>query len=381
MKRLFAFITVLLILSGVALAQSDTFMPVYSITGTVKDGPKAEVGESKIVFYKNQAELDLRIYTYDYVGAKGRLGKPNKYIINATSTVMPALSVGQTYKVATVRNASGYGAGPVDVPISGKGYDIPPEMAMVYGGGIPDPGPLGIQPPVITQIKFGDRVYFKHLVEAKEDPVPFYTSATPTITAQIEGSGTSGINQNSIKIIVNDGTAQYKIYDVAKANTSSPTYVFGASGPLRSLSVTFSIPDPLPDDENTVTIRASEGTNTKSTSEVCKVTVMGGPLQVIGRVLPYPAPYSPTDDPVLTIQYTLNKDANIDIFIISIAGETVQRIFKPTGEDGGSAGRNKVKWYGRNMLGEVVGNGIYVGTIVSRDQGKVLARFKITIVD
>ena len=48
-----------------------------------------------------------------------------------------------------------------------------------------------------------------------------------------------------------------------------------------------------------------------------------------------------------------------------------------SGAEGGKAGRNKVSWDGRNDAGGQVGNGVYVGTIVSG--GKLLAKFKLAI--
>ena len=66
---------------------------------------------------------------------------------------------------------------------------------------------------------------------------------------------------------------------------------------------------------------------------------------------------------------------------MSIAGEPVRRIHCPAGTEGGNAGANKVAWNGRNMIGEQVGNGVYAGTIVSREENKLLAKFKVTVFD
>jgi len=381
MKRLVAFIAILslLALAGMAVAQIYTFVVIYTITGTVSDHASSGADGSKIVYYRDDSDLTNGYYVTDIVGATGASGTANRYLINATSNPNLPLVVGNKYWVATVQKPDGYGAGPKQFNVSGTGYDVV-NLSMAYGDGIAEPAPIVItKPPLFEQIKFGERVYFKHLVSPDR---PFYTSATPVIRADIKGTEAFGVDTNKISIQINDRDP----YKMASANILEPVEEAGVT---QSLSVTFSVPendplssDPDQDTVNTVTFTAYDAiTGTAVTTEVCTVTVAGGPLRVIGAVLPYPSPFSPTKDGKTEIQFTLSKDAEIEVIVVSIAGEAVRRIHCSAGTEGGRAGTNKVAWDGKNMIGEQVGNGVYAGTIVSREENKLLAKFKVTVFD
>jgi hypothetical protein len=379
MKRASLFITILLVLAlaGMALAQVYTFVVVYSITGTVSDHASSGADGSKIVYYRDDADLSNGYYVTDIVGATGASGTANRYLINATSNPNLPLVVGNKYKVATVQKADGYGAGPVEFTVSGTGYDVV-NLSMALGAGISEPSPIVLaKPPVFDQIRFGERVYFKHLVTPDD---PFYTSTAPVITANIEGTEAFGVDTGSITVKINDRAA----YTISGSDIFDSV---SAAGVTRSLSVRYSIPesDPLPSDpdqdtNSTITFTAWDATHAASTTEVCTVTVAGGPLRIIGTVLAYPSPFAPSRQNT-EIQYTLSRDAEIEVIIISIAGEPVRRIHCPAGTEGGNAGANKVSWNGRNMINEQVGNGVYAGTIVSREENKLLAKFKVTVFD
>ena len=376
-KLLTAAIFVTLALAGAALAQVVfSFYPIYWITGTVNDGGGVAAEGHTVAFYRTLDEYYAGKYTADTVGTGGSAAAANRYAVN--TSFFSGLTIGQKYFVAVVQDSAGYGAGPVEVTVSGAGYDEAPAMTMALGAGIPA---AGVEAPLIQQVKFGERVYFSHLVEQGEK---FVTSPTPDIFVNIEAVGTFGINRDNIKIIINDGTVNAKTYTMTSANIASTSYVAGTSDVIRSLMVEYSVPEAEPliaDQDNTVTIRAWDATNTASSTEVCTVTVLGGPLRVVGGVLCYPSPFSPTKDGGTQVQYTLSQDANVEIIIISVAGETIRRISCPSGTEGGSAGANKVAWDGTTQIGEKVGNGVYAGTIISRDENKMLAKFKVTVFD
>ena len=368
MKKFLVLITALFILAGAALAQVWTFVPVYVVADTVYDTPEATADGRMVVVYKDDAEYAKGIFTYAYVTG-------NTYVVNAASTTL-TLTVGDTYEVGVVQGADGYGAGPVKVTISGKGYDIAPPMTMCKGC-----GPLPVKAPIIEQVRFDERVYFEELVKKGEK---FYTSSTPKVTALIKGADTAGVNVDRIFLVVNEGRpGAPQPYTMA---VPSKSYVAGTSV-IKSLTAVFTIPDsePLPEDpdadtDSTVTIKA-QNTAGIPAEKVCTVTVAGGPMRVIGDVVVFPSPFSPSKDKELEIQYTLSQAGNVTIYIVNIAGETVKRISCAPGEEGGNAGRNKVKWNGRYETGEIAGNGVYVGTILDRDRNKLLARFKFTIFD
>jgi hypothetical protein len=49
--------------------------------------------------------------------------------------------------------------------------------------------------------------------------------------------------------------------------------------------------------------------------------------------------------------------------------------------EGGHAGVNKVEWDGQTDQGYLAGNAIYVGTIISKDDNRLLGKVKMTLVD
>jgi hypothetical protein len=374
-KKFFIGLVLVLFLAGVAFAQLFySFFTIYWVTGTVNDENGVKANGYQVVFYKSLDEYQKGNYAIDTVGPTGTAGTSNRYAIN-TAFLAP-FTVGSTYSVAVVQDDDGYGAGPVNVTISGKGYDEAPEMTMCKGCGVPPP-----DAPIIEQVKFDERVYFQELVD---DGEKFYTSPAPKVTAIIKGVGTAGVNKDKVYLVVNEGepgAPQPYTMSVPVTTVVSGTSVIG------SLIAEFGIPEsePLPEDpdadkDSTVTIKAENIAGIQSVKE-CTVTVAGGPMRIIGEVLAFPSPFSPSKDKELEIQYTLSQAGNITIYIVNIAGETVKRISCSPGEEGGNAGRNKVKWNGRYETGEIAGNGVYVGTVIDRDRNKLLARFKFTIFD
>jgi hypothetical protein len=117
------------------------------------------------------------------------------------------------------------------------------------------------------------------------------------------------------------------------------------------------------------------------TTYLATVEVMGGPLRMIGTPVVYPSPYSIKKDKIVTIQYGLSADANIDIYLVSVEGKRIKRFLPLAGEEGGSAGINKITWDGKTDQGFLAGNAIYVGTVVARDEGRLLGKFKLTVVN
>jgi len=274
---------------------------------------------------------------------------------------------GEIMKVATERGPDGYGAGPVDVAFTGRGAEIVADLNMVPGGGIdPFPTPIPNQAPNFKEIWFGNRMYHATLV-AKGDK--YITSPVPLIKAIIEGVGDSGIKPESVSIKIDGG-----IYHAMNA-TSSKTV--GAL--MSSMNVEYQVTDKLSQGDHVFTFSAAEASGVVSTSETCTVSIMGGPAQIIGDVYPYPQPFSPKKDGNCDIQYTMSVDADIEIYLYSVTGEIIKKLYGRKGQEGGSAGTNKVKWDGRSTYGDYAGNGIYAGTIYDPAQGKTLAKFKLTV--
>lgn len=367
------------------------FYPQYWITGTVKDAADGTIAVGRqVVFFKGVNEYNGGIYALGVVGAD------NRYMLNTFGLGISSLDVGETYLV-TVPNdnpsdpAEGYGADPQPVDkISGDGVDEAFELVLAKGAGPLPPPPPGTEPAPEIKIWFGERLYHSHIYGLEEeDKKLFVVEETGTIKLEIDIPAPFHLDEaasNDMWVTNPQGaTTQYSISSIS----GSQVIVTGTRPLIRSMVIESPFPEALTAEEDkayyTFKFQASSkgdiGMTATSVSTQAVVAVLGGPLRVIGPVLPYPAPYSPTKDKEVTIQYTLSKEGNIDIFIISIAGETVKRIFRLAGTEGGNAGVNKVTWDGKTEIGEVVGNGVYVGTIVSRDEGKLLARFKLTVLD
>lgn len=84
------------------------------------------------------------------------------------------------------------------------------------------------------------------------------------------------------------------------------------------------------------------------------------PLGLISeKVVNYPNPFHAGRQDT-TIQYYLNKPANVKMRIYDLFGNLVRTLDFSPGEEGGQMGRNRVPWDGRNGRGIVVANGGYI---------------------
>jgi hypothetical protein len=108
---------------------------------------------------------------------------------------------------------------------------------------------------------------------------------------------------------------------------------------------------------------------------------MGGPLRLIGTPLAYPSPFSISKHGTVSIQYELSQNANIDVYIVDANGSRLKKFACDAGTEGGTAGINKLTWDGRAAQGYLAGNAIYVCTIVSRSEGRLLGKLKLAVVD
>jgi len=393
MKKTCIIIGLVVALATVALAGVYSFMPAYFIMGQVNNSDDGVSPDGlRIVFARSEAEALSGIYAYDIVGADGVSGIANRYNINAFQTIFTKPIPGETWQVAVEKNDAGYGAGPVDVLFTGKGFELVGDLKMALGEGWDKlPTQLGgPQPPVFTEIWFNKRLYHKTLVEEGEQ---FVTTAAPIIKMKIEGVYDFGIKADSVQIVVDEGASISRTYTISSDDI---TKTVKTAAIVSAMDVEYSIPaeDAFNDKEetdHTFSFSAYDASGSVSTTEVCTVTIMSGPAKIIGPVVVYPSPFSPSrpannpnNETECTIQYTLSVDADVEIFIYSIAGELIKRFYGRRGHDvageGGTAGVNKVIWDGKTTFGDVAGNGIYAGTIYDPAQNKTLKTFKLTIV-
>ncbi|MFH1684024.1 MAG: hypothetical protein ABIA67_03995 [Candidatus Margulisiibacteriota bacterium] len=107
------------------------------------------------------------------------------------------------------------------------------------------------------------------------------------------------------------------------------------------------------------------------------VTIMGGAAKLIGTPITYPSPLYLKTAKEVTFQYNLSRDTNIVFTLIDVSGRVVKRSNFNAGEEGGSAGTNKPTW---NLITESGGQmyaGIFLYTIVNRDDKTLLAKGKL----
>jgi len=247
----------------------------------------------------------------------------------------------------------------------GSVYQI--QAAVLGNGVITPPAKVVIKPPTITDIYVGKRLYHKDIVDKGET---FYVPRKIKIKAIVKAP--DGIDKKKISMVLNEkgGPSPSKTFQLAESNISSKSI---KAAKIIKAEIEQQVTD-LGLGENTVVIKAGNAGGT--TSQTLTLTAVSG-QGVIGDVVVYPSPFSITKDGKAYIQYTLSEAANVDIYMTAVGGVVIRKISCFSGTEGGNVGRNKVEWDGRRDSGEMTGNGIYVGTLVSG--GKILKKFKFTL--
>lgn len=360
-----------ILLSSAVLAR-EPFTLIYWIRGTVADAPGQTANGLKVYFQNSQAR--------DIIGPTGASGQPNEFIINAGEAGLP-LETGKTYQVFTER-INGFGVGPITVSISGKGSELLPPEPLTAGGGLSSVAAFSA-PMVMAIAKqeasptikvwFGNRLYQKNLVGKGQAMI---VSKTPEMKVEVavETPYTLSTNPDDFKINIDAGQVSGRTLSV-KEQTLEKT---------QSLNLNYIVPEPLESGSHTFVVTAKTSGDlgaAAAISEIVSVEVAGGPLRLIGEPLTYPSPFDPSRDHNVTIQYGLSNNADIDLTIIGADGTRVKRCILLSGTEGGSAGINKILWNGITDQGYQAGNAIYLGTIIAKEESKLLGKFKLTVMD
>jgi hypothetical protein len=361
------------VITAPAVAQ---FWPTYWIGGTVKDASDGTKAAGRtVIFYRSDSDLGQENF------ASAIIDSSNQYMLNTFSLGTPSLSIGETYYVSIQNDKpndpdSGYGAFPVAVSISGKGFDAAPDLQLAKGAG-PKP-----EPEPTIRLWINNRLYQPKIYDEQN---PMIISATPKLQAKISiETGYAVAGEPAAYSITLDPETDPVPLVLTAANMVAKA---SAAGELKAFTMEYEIQesekiDPPGDHVIEVTAQ-SAGTKAVAASSTLTayVKIMSGPLQLVGIPISYPSPYSPSRDGDVVIQYTLSQDSNIEIYLISFSGERVKHFILDAGEEGGSAGINKVSWDGRTDLGSIASNGIYAGTIIARDENRLLGKFKLTVMN
>lgn len=397
MRKLVLLLAGVMLIAGAAVcpaqpAYLSAFYPTYWITGTVNDAPDGTSANGRnAYFYHTIPEYSNGFYTYDMVGTSGVSGKVGRIMINGYGLGIAVLSLGGTYYVGIPNDnpadpPNGYGADPVGVVISGFGVDeLPTALQLTKGGGamLPPPPPPGVprEPTPNIRVWFGNRLYQPAIYGRKEEgKKPFVVAEKGKIKLEVNISDPFLLNESSsyaMHVLTPQGVT--KTFDFITIQG-----VASATG-VKPLVIESNYPEELKatEDETVYTFTfyaASKGTLALATtvSTQCAVTVMGGPLRLIGTPLTFPSPVHLRTDREAYFQYTLSRDGNIDIYVFDISARVVKKFVCIAGQEGGSAGTNKLKWDLITDQGSIVSSGILVFSLVDRDSGKLLGKGKFT---
>jgi hypothetical protein len=372
-------------LAGSALAVSNyMFMPFYTINGKVTGIAQATSSGRQVIFFRDMDPGNaVSIYTTATVDASGN------YVVPASTNLdLLPLKVLGTYQVAIAKDAAGYGAGPVTFSLSGLSNDTAPAMTMAMGAGvtlIAGGGERPEQAPTID-LWFGNRLYQPALVAKGE---PFVVTEQPKlkIAVKIDEPYALPGDISAYSIVVDPNTQGAKVLDLSTTAMSSKVYAAGTSpqqNQLKNMSLEYSMAEALASGKHNfvVTARSSGALGPAAVANVtATVEVMTGPVRLIGTPITFPSPFSIDKDKTVSIQYTLSKNAGIEIILSDISGRRIKNFVFDAGTEGGSAGLNKVSWDGKTDLGSLAGNGIYVGLIVAKDEGRKLGSVKVSLLD
>jgi len=391
-KRINYLLIFFLIIAGIALrpqascAQylSMAFTPFYWIYGVVNDANEGAIKANgrMVVFYQNTDTYSSKNAQTTIVG--------NIFALNAFLFPGDVTVHGKFYVAIPNDNptnpAIGWGANPVEVEIPDTGYiNMAGMLALARGAGPLPPTMEVLEAAPKIKIWFGNRLYQPGVYWVPPSNIPFVVEPKPEIRLEISITSpftlAPAIEAHSISI---DGKPPVAL---TAANIISRTYAAGTTaeqGRITSMSIKYSPIEALEpgSHEVAVTSQSSGLLGAASVSSmVATIEVMGGPLRLFGPPLTYPSPFSISKQRIVTIQYGLSADANIEIYIIAMDGTRVKRFSLDAGSEGGTAGINKVTWDGRADQGYLAGNAIYFGTIIARDENRLLGKFKLTIFD
>lgn len=231
-------------------------------------------------------------------------------------------------------------------------------------------------------IWFDNRLYNQALVDKGEQ---FIVSSKPKIKLEFKIDPPYALSLKNENYSMAVDNASIKGFSVQASQISGKVAVAGVKDGYGEIIFEYPMADSLAGGEHVFDFSAkSSGSHGIPTSVniPAKVQVVLGELKLMDTPISFPSPYSPTKNKDgITLQYTLSSNADVEIYIFSISGELVKKISCQSGSEGGNAGLNKVKWNGLYDSGSVIGNGIYLGTIVAKNEGKQLAKLKINVFD
>lgn len=94
-------------------------------------------------------------------------------------------------------------------------------------------------------------------------------------------------------------------------------------------------------------------------------------------VLNYPNPFNPGAGQTTSIEYTLDENTDVTIYIFDPINHLIKKIPCPKGATGGGSGYNQVPWDGYTDFDEIAANDVYIARVVAG--GRQIGKCKIVV--
>lgn len=98
-----------------------------------------------------------------------------------------------------------------------------------------------------------------------------------------------------------------------------------------------------------------------------------------GVPMAFPNPFRPNGGNHVVLQYSLDQSMDIDIYINDDTLKNINKFSFLAGQQGASAGLNKVEWDGRSFEGVFASSGVYMISIIGKKENKALGRIRLMI--
>ncbi len=200
---------------------------------------------------------------------------------------------------------------------------------------------------------------------------PFASITSPADNANI--TGTVNITGNAS----GESFDSYKL-EIGKGITPSVWTQIGATHTTPIVNGLLETWQTVPGPNGLYTLRLTVTSNGLSESTATVQVNINNPLEVLGKVLAGPNPFSTLKGETFQIQYTLSVDTHVVFEIYSMTGERIIRV-----ENDQAGGKQTLSWNGNYQDGRRASNGAYLYRIYSSggDVKTLLAKGKLLLIN